>query len=111
MPSGESSKFDFSALAAAIRGHVVLPGSTDYDELCSEVWNLKMQAKPSAIVLVVTTKDVQTTVKFIAENGLDFTGEQALKSGGFENAVLTEATIPPQQINKSARLSPPFVWD
>lgn len=73
MPSGDASS-DFAALAALLRGRVVLPGSAEYDELRTGVWNKKLEAKPSAIVLVATTKDVQETVKFVANNKKEFTG-------------------------------------
>jgi FAD/FMN-containing dehydrogenase len=68
---------NFPALAAHLRGDLVLPGDAGYDE-ARGVWNQLYQGSPAAIVRVADATDVATAVRFARTNDLEI----AVRSGG-----------------------------
>ncbi|MGH2417078.1 MAG: FAD-binding oxidoreductase, partial [Candidatus Limnocylindria bacterium] len=81
---GHSSAADFAALAASLRGDVVLPNADAYDA-ARGVWNQRYQGSPAAIVRVADAADVATTIRFAREAGLEI----AVRSGGHSLAGLS----------------------
>ncbi|MFG2680724.1 FAD-binding oxidoreductase [Streptomyces sp. NPDC048392] len=65
------------SLRAALRGRVVTPQDTDYDESRS-LYNAMIDRRPAAISRCVGTADVRTTLAFAQETGVDL----AVRGGG-----------------------------
>ena len=71
------------ALAAQIRGDLVLPGDSKYDET-REVYNAMIDKHPGAIVLCVDVADVILSVNFARDNNLLL----AVRGGGHNGGGL-----------------------
>jgi hypothetical protein len=67
----------FEELAANLRGDLITPQSTEYDETRA-VYNAMIDKKPAAIALCVDAADVQTCVNFARDNDLPL----AIRCGG-----------------------------
>ncbi len=65
------------ALAAKLKGKLVLPGQDGYDA-ARTIWNAMIDRKPAAIVRAANTDDVVATVNFAREAGVLI----AVKGGG-----------------------------
>ena len=67
----------FDELAANLRGNILTPDSTEYDDTRA-VYNAMIDKKPSAIAMCVDAADVQTCVNFARDNDIPL----AICSGG-----------------------------
>jgi hypothetical protein len=76
-PASAPFSVNFSALAHALRGDLILPGSDEYDE-ARGVWNQLYQASPAAIVKAADATDVATAMRFARVADLEI----AVRSGG-----------------------------
>ena len=65
----ETATIDFSALDAAIRGSITLPGDSGYDA-DRAVFNGMIDKKPACIAHCADVADVVATVNFARENGV-----------------------------------------
>ena len=65
-------KKHFDELENRIRGRVVLPGDSDYDEVRT-IWNGMIDRKPAAIVQCKSADDVPPAIKFAKEHDLELT--------------------------------------
>lgn len=68
---------NWSTLAAALEGHLVLPGDPTYD-LLRQPFNQRIDRHPAAIARCLTEGDVVTCVRFAAENDVAI----SCRSGG-----------------------------
>jgi FAD/FMN-containing dehydrogenase len=55
-----------------IKGRIVLPEDSDYDEI-RKIWNAMIDRRPAVIVRCAESGDVQHSIAFARENGLDIT--------------------------------------
>ena len=69
---------DWAALQGAIAGDVILPGSSDYEEVRKPFFARFHGVHPQAVVLCGTPSDVAETVALAVRSGLHF----AIRSGG-----------------------------
>ncbi|BFO22864.1 hypothetical protein SHKM778_92520 [Streptomyces sp. KM77-8] len=67
----------FDSLREALRGRVVTPQDTDYDEVRS-IYNAMIDRRPAAIARCAGAADVRTTLAFARETGIDL----AVRGGG-----------------------------
>jgi len=74
---------DLSALAAGLRGEVIVPGDAAYDAARS-VWNAMIDRRPALVARCVGTADVLHAVSFAREHGL----ELCIRAGGHNIAGL-----------------------
>jgi UDP-N-acetylenolpyruvoylglucosamine reductase len=68
-PATETTADELLALGTAMRGRVVTPADTAWDE-ARLAWNLAVDQRPFAVALPESAEDVQTVVSFAAERGL-----------------------------------------
>ena len=68
---------DLNAFAGALRGSIVRPGDSRYDE-DRGVWNVATQGAPLAIVRAADAGDVATAIGFACRNDIEI----AVRSGG-----------------------------
>lgn len=68
---------DYTPLATAIRGDVVLPDDEEYDE-ARKIWNAMVDKRPAAIVYCQNVNDAKTALGFARANGLPI----AIRGGG-----------------------------
>ena len=73
----EGATMDWTPLAKALQGHLVLPGDPTYD-LLRVPFNARVNAKPAAIARCVSEKDVVQCVTFAKANRVSIT----CRSGG-----------------------------
>lgn len=74
----------FNYLKNQIKGRVILPEDSNYDEVRS-IYNAMIDKKPAAILICRNVDDVVQGVKFARENNL----EVSVKSGGHNGAGLS----------------------
>jgi FAD/FMN-containing dehydrogenase len=72
---------DFTSLANALSGSVLLPGSDEYEQ-ARGVWNVLHDRRPAAIVQAESAQDVAHAVRFARASGLEI----AVRSGGHSMA-------------------------
>jgi len=82
-PSSPVAASAFTALAASLRGPLLLPGEPAYEE-ARTVWNGMIDRRPAAIARPLGTDDVRACVRFAGEHGLTL----AVKGGGHNIAGL-----------------------
>jgi hypothetical protein len=70
-------KMQFDELSASLRGDLLTPDSSEYDDNRA-VYNAMIDRKPSAIAMCVDAADVQTCVNFARDNAIPL----AIRSGG-----------------------------
>jgi hypothetical protein len=80
---------DFTGLS--IEGRVATPGDADWDE-ARLAWNLAAELNPSAVAFVESAEDIESTVRFAAENGLRVSG-QGTGHGAAPLAPLDDAIL------------------
>jgi hypothetical protein len=68
---------NFDDLATSLRGDLLTPDSTDYDDTRA-VYNAMIDKKPSAIAMCIDAADVQTCVNFARDNDVPL----AVRGGG-----------------------------
>jgi hypothetical protein len=56
-------------LRSRVRGRVILPGDSDYDE-ARRAWNLTVEQRPEVIVVAETTTDIVEAVRYARMAGL-----------------------------------------
>ncbi|MCI0614901.1 FAD-binding oxidoreductase, partial [bacterium] len=82
-----------NALKQKINGRVVLPGDSDYDDI-RKIWNAMIDRRPSAIVRVAQSEDVQRTIGFARENKIELTirgaGHNIAGSAISENGIMID---------------------
>jgi FAD/FMN-containing dehydrogenase len=64
-------------LKTHVKGHVVLPGEPNYDEV-REIWNAMIDRQPAVIVQAKNADEVSHTIKFARKNGLEI----SIRGGG-----------------------------
>jgi FAD/FMN-containing dehydrogenase len=74
---------DVNTLAASIRGTLVAPGDTGYDE-ARTIWNAMIDRRPALIARCIGVADVMACVNFARERGLQL----CIKGGGHNIAGL-----------------------
>src|SRR5262245_12677348 len=88
------------AFKEKIKGRVVLPGDSDYDEI-RKIWNAMIDRRPALIVRCAEAGDVQRSIVFARENGLELTirgaghniAGNAISDGGLMIDLSTLKTI------------------
>jgi FAD/FMN-containing dehydrogenase len=78
-----STTTPYTELAAALRGHLIMPGDPGYDQARS-VYNAMIDKHPAAIARCRDTADVITCVRFARQHG----AEIAVRGGGHNAAGL-----------------------
>ncbi|WP_181892900.1 FAD-binding oxidoreductase [Falsiruegeria mediterranea] len=68
-------------LGASLRGNVLVPGTSDYDE-ARTLWNSMVDRKPVFVIRALGASDVQKAVNFCRDNGL----VMSIRSGGHQIA-------------------------
>jgi FAD/FMN-containing dehydrogenase len=58
-----------ASLMAALRGHLLFPGSAEYDA-ARTIWNAMIDRRPAMIAQCATAEDVAAAVRFAAADGL-----------------------------------------
>lgn len=56
-------------LRSRVRGRVILPGDSDYDE-ARRAWNLTVEQRPEVIVVAENTTDIVEAVRYARMAGL-----------------------------------------
>lgn len=80
---------DFAELSIA--GRIATPSDADWEE-ARHGWNLAADLNPSAVAFVETAEDIESTVRFAAENGLRVSG-QGTGHGAAPLAPLDDAIL------------------
>ncbi|MGK7313026.1 MAG: FAD-binding oxidoreductase [Candidatus Longimicrobiales bacterium M2_2A_002] len=68
-PDTPPGSVDFSDLAPGVRGRLLLPGDSGYDD-ARAVWNGRIDRRPAAILRCAGAADVMAGVRFARESGL-----------------------------------------
>ena len=92
------------ALQAALRGRLLRPGDTEYDE-SRTIWNAMIDRRPALIARCTGAADVMQAVKFAGENGLLL----AVRGGGHNiagNAVCDGGMMIDLSLMKGVRVDP-----
>src|SRR5499427_6721494 len=71
------SKEAIKRLKSKIKGEIVLPGDSRYDEV-RKIWNAMIERRPALIVRCAEANDVPHAISFARENGL----ELSIRGGG-----------------------------
>jgi FAD/FMN-containing dehydrogenase len=86
---------DAGPLAAEIKGSVVAPGDSAWDD-ARQAWNLVADQRPALVVQPACADEVVATVRFAAACGLRVApqcfGHGAMSLGGLEGAILMRTT-------------------
>src|SRR5271154_3401677 len=64
------SKETIEKLKSNVKGPIILPGDSDYDEV-REIWNAMIDRRPALIVRCAEANDVPHAISFARENGLE----------------------------------------
>ena len=64
-----TTALDVSTMRASVTGEIVLPGDPSWDE-ARRAWNLAVDQRPSAVVVVDSVDDVIAVVEFARARGL-----------------------------------------
>ena len=79
---------ELSALRAAVRGQVHLPGDAGFDQVAAP-WNLAVRQSPAAVVEVADAADVVAAVRWAGEHGLSVSAQP----GGHGATPAVDGTI------------------
>lgn len=96
-----------------IKGTVVLPGDTDYDEV-RKIWNAMIDRRPAVIVRCADSGDVQRAIAFARDHGLELSirgaghniAGNALVEGGLVIDLSTLRNIRVEVDRKRAHVDP-----
>lgn len=72
-----NSSYNITNLKSSIRGKVILPGDTGYDEV-RKIWNGMIDRHPAVIVQCAEEHDISQAIRFARENDL----ELSIRGGG-----------------------------
>jgi FAD/FMN-containing dehydrogenase len=105
------------ALRAQVSGDVALPGDVDWDD-AREAWNLAVDQRPAAVVVVASVDDVRTTVDFARAHGLRIaaqgTGHGACSLRELDDTILVKTSrlrgVEIDRTTRRARVEAGAVW-
>ena len=108
---------DLDDLRARVVGRIVLPGDPDWDD-ARRAWNLAVDQRPYAVVLVESAKDVVEVVAFASLHGLRIaaqgTGHGASTLGDLAGTILVKTTllrdVEIDPVAKRARVGAGAIW-
>jgi FAD/FMN-containing dehydrogenase len=89
-------------LKTNVKGHVVLPGESSYDEV-REIWNAMIDRRPAVIGQVTNADEVSHIIKFARKNGLEI----SIRGGGHNiagNAVCDNGVMIDLSMMKNVRV-------